>query len=385
MRALLFIPLFALQMAYSLSAFASFDLVGSHPEARAWYPSSGDDRHGREIADLQAYAGRIYVGFGRDDIEPSVGWRDLPIRYFNQSNALSSNQGGLGSQEISIFEVMNGLLFVPAEDREGDDYAVCTSISCSGKNFTGAESGHHIYAATEYNGNLYMAGSSGSTSCTATVWRSTNSGSTWSVVRRMYKTNSHKGCARFTLLSVLNGKLYVQGYQYDWSPLNQAPCYSTDPDHLTCNWTSVPQVHILNGNSWSVSNNSIVSGVQKKPDGKEFAGKMVFLEYDRTLKSFNGSTTTIVKQFVRDYTISNGLLYVLMHNGAVERTTNLENWSTVDTSFSSSRSIEVLNDVVYVGTNQGQIFKSTVLVPCTDCTVVAPVLYLLLLSDEENP
>ena len=182
------------------------------------------------------------MGFGQDEQRPpSIGFQPLPIRYFNESNQLSSVQGTLKSQEMSIMEYLQGKLFTPAEDFEGNDYAVCSTSQCTGKSFTPVEHGHHIYAATEYNGHLYMAGSSGSTSCTATVWKSTNGGSTWSVARRMYKTNSYPGCARFTLFAVYNNKLYVQGYQYDWSEQNQAPCYPSKPEGDSCNWVAIRQ------------------------------------------------------------------------------------------------------------------------------------------------
>ncbi|MBL4673129.1 MAG: hypothetical protein JKX81_12800, partial [Arenicella sp.] len=317
------------------------------------------------------------------------GYQPLPIRYIDVNNQLSNPQGYLLSQEMSIMEPLQNKLIIPSEDYEGDDYAVCNSSSCSGHAFIGIDRSSHIYAAAEYSGNLYLAGSDG-VACDATVWQSINGGDSWSVNRTMSKSNNYLGCARFTLLAVYNNKLYAQGYQYDWSLKGQSPCFplpsvsscNPDPASATCNFVSVPQVHILDGNTWSTSNDLIINSVQKKPNGKSFVGKLVFVE-SGVLKSFDTNSVLTLINNVRDYTISEGWLYVLKTSGHVVRTSNLTSWYQVDTGPSNSKSIAVLNKFIYIGTSQGQVYKSDELQPCgADCTESLPAILLLLFDQE---
>ena len=91
----------------------------------------------------------------------------------------------------------------------------------------------------------------------------------------MSKTNSYEGCARFNFLAVYDGKLYAQGYQYDYSEQYQAPCNSLLQYGDVCNFNTIDQVHILDngtgGNGqWSISNNPIVKHVEQQPYGHEF-------------------------------------------------------------------------------------------------------------------
>lgn len=385
-------------LTYSSISSAAFTFVANHPEARAWYPQQCANQCttnclGREIKTLGVYNDRVYMGFGQDDGPPPnfSGYQPLPIRYIDIENQLSNPQGYLRSQEMSIMEPLQNQLIIPAEDYEGDDFASCNSGSCTGHAFVGIEHSSHIYAAAEYNGNLYLAGSDSSV-CDATVWQSTNGGASWSINRTMPKTNNHLGCARFTLLANYNGKLYAQGYQYDWSIKGQAPCFpltsvspcNPNPASAACNFTSVPKVHILDGNTWTTSNKLITNSVQKKPNGKSFAGKLVFLE-SGVLKGFDTNSVSPLAINIRDYTISEGWLYALKTSGNVLRTSNLTAWQQVDTGPSNSKSIAVMHQTIYLGTSQGQVYKSDKLQLCgAACAPPLPAIFLLLFSQQED-
>jgi len=259
---------------------------------------------------------------------------------------------------------MNGALFIPSEDWEGDDYSKCSSTGCISNSFAPAERSHHVYAAAEYNGNIYMVGSSGEANCTATVWKSIDDGNSWSVDRVMSKDNNYFGCARFAFVGVTAGKLFVQGYQYDWSAAGEEPCAVGQDESSTCNWRVRPEVHVLNGEVWSVSTSNPILTSNLGSRVVHFAGKMLFTSsWWDDLSSYNGTTKKHIRDDVKKFTMSGGWFYVLTNSQKVLRTKNLVNWFNVDQAPSNAISIEVENNAVYVGTTNGQVFKSPISEP----------------------
>jgi len=301
------------------------------------------------------------MGFGRDDNRPEGGrYFPLTIRYIDQNDQLSAPQGVLRSQEMSTMEVMQGALYIPAEDFEGDDFNKCNDQVCTQGNFDPVESSHHVYATAEYDGAVYMVGSSGSTDCTATVWKSSDGGFSWSIELTMSKDNGFPGCARFSLTGVVNNKLYVQGYQYDYSEAGEAPCAIDDDESKTCNWRIRPDVYTLDQGVWSHSLSNPVMKSTFHYRTVPFLGKMFFKGGRYELNSFHNDVRESIRNDVLTFSVSGEWLYVLTSSRDVFRTKNLVDWNFLDRAPVGSLSMEIANNAVYVGTNDGQVFKSLI-------------------------
>lgn len=360
------------------TVLAEFSFVATHPEADQHYASG---EAGGYIKVLRAYNGKIYMGYGQNDGPvlwqncpvddrygfgdpnyPNGKYCDIKLRYLDPATGtLSVPVAEIRAQQADTLEVMGGNLYFLAEDPDENyyPYVKCTSTTNCFKASLSGTTPEHLYSATVLNGHFYIAGSEG---YNGAIWRSTDNGSTWSIIhqRQTVVTNpnaDYPGCyTRYNSVGSYQNNIYAQAYDY----------HSGQGYHST----------IYNGSSWNSSPN-LDSGRRRKG----FAGKMVFISYAR-LSSFNGTMKSQEYGFdVRDFAINGGYLYVLRADGKVYRTTDLNGWSYVDTlpGGVAGRSIEVLNEIVYVGTENSKIYKSTAII---DCVNIVPLIYLLLLDDE---
>ena len=77
------------------------------------------------------------------------------------------------------------------------------------------------------------------------------------------------------------------------------------------------------------------------------------------LTSFDGTDTqTRTSDFIYDYVIKDDFIYMLKTDRSVCRTRNLSGIQCIDTAPAEARSIEVMDDIIYVGTNTGAIYSS---------------------------
>lgn len=358
---------------------AEFTYLATHPEANQHYRPG---EYGRHISVLRAYEGKIYMGYGQNDRE--VVWQNCPaddlygprrfpdypygiycdikLRYFDPATeTLSDPVAELRAQQADTLEVMGGNLYFLAEDPDEYEYPYvkCTSAdNCFKATLTGSRP-EHLLSATVLDGNLYIAGSD---YYDGVIWRSTDNGATWQILNKRQAdiTNSVTDyigcCSRYNGVGSYQGKLHAQAYDY----------HSGQGFHST----------VYDGTTWNAGPN-LYSGRRRST----FAGKMVFIGFYQFFTYDGEVKEQAYPTFVRDYAISDGYLYLLQYNGEVYRTTNLQEWSFVDSmpNNSSGCSIEILNGVVYVGTKESQLYKSTVLV---DRINLFPILQLILSEDD---
>jgi len=118
-----------------------------------------------------------------------------------------------------------------------------------------------------------------------------------------------------------------------------------------------------NGNTWQQGPN-ILLHVPPGPNAsggvlnfrhETFAGKLV-MKQSRSLTSFDGVIAETLRSNVRNYTVTDDVLYVLEEGGSIFSTTDLIAWSFVDQAVSSAVSIEVVGDDIYLGTDDAKIF-----------------------------
>ncbi len=101
------------------------------------------------------------------------------------------------------------------------------------------------------------------------------------------------------------------------------------------------------------------------------------------MHAFDGvSTTQVNDALIQDYTIAGDELYVLRYSGQVCRTQNLLSYNCFDVAPLTARSIETLDDFVYIGTTQGKIYKAPI--PERITTGFLPAIYYLLFGEEST-
>ena len=99
------------------------------------------------------------------------------------------------------------------------------------------------------------------------------------------------------------------------------------------------------------------------------------------LYAFDGVSTTLANDAtIYDYTIAGDELYVLRTSSQVCRTKNLLSYNCFDVAPLTARSIETLDDFVYVGNTLGQIYKAPI--PDRPTTAFLPSLYYLLFDED---
>lgn len=353
----------------SLAAHAQFTLVANHPEARAYYPTNDDgvgSPRGRYINVLRNFQNRVYIGFGGDNAETIFGgYLPLAIRYLDENDQLSVPQGALLSQEMDQMEVFQGSLWIPAEDYEGDEYRKCDFLFCQQGLFRLPERASHVYQVAEYNGSIYMVGSIGFfPNCDGAVWKSSNGGNSWSISLRLpvVDINPELSCGRIGLIGVTDNRLFIQPYQFENIIIDGEIGAAFEFELL-------PDVYQLDQNEWSkLSSNITLQEIGFGGRSVSYLGKMVFIDRGYAgggrLVAFDGSTKTIITSGVISYTVFGGQLYVLLNDWSVRRTDDLSRFEfLVSGAPSNSISMEIANGAVYVGTTNGQIFKSLLPVP----------------------
>ena len=362
------------------NAWAAFKHVATHPEAANTFHSTPQpagvfqvSHRGREIKVLRAYKNRLYIGYGQDDGPNKPGsctpyyvsqagapWCALVVRYYDPATGrLSGSQGSIRSQELSTLEVMGGSLYGLAEDSEGtDDYVKCSTSGCRGGVIDAARIAH-LYSATEMNGVIYMAGSSGRD---GVIWKSSNGGAHWTETLRATAEN---GASDFSRFYEVGGPVYGLVYAH------------------ARDWYNGYQIHskTYNGNASNQWVNKFTGLETFLPTFRlrGFANTAVYIE-GVELREYNGVTSQLHSvAHVYDFAIADGWLYALSNESRqhkVFRTKDLKSWRYFDTAPSTAISIEVVAGHVYVGTSNARIYKSDT--SLDENIVMAPINYLLL-------
>ncbi len=249
--------------------------------------------------------------------------------------------------------------------------AIRSGNSWSAKSATniGPTEAFHLYEIVSYAGSLWIAGDSVNRSAqtqTPMIRRSTNGGSTWTAALTLPNLTGPGFASFFGLAAVLNGKLYTQATYIHGQPAE--------------NFT-----RIYDGSSWTTGP-TIFPFWGRSRKANEFKNHIVFIHNINSLVAFNGSATNNVGTVaITDYTIDNGFIYILRQtNKMVYRTdrTDGTHFVEVDQAPLNASSIGVLNNVLYVGTENSQIHKSDVdLSAIAAPPIVAPVNYLLLTNN----
>ena len=121
--------------------------------------SSGQDIYARNVWDLQAFKGRIYVGGGNwDNKGPAPNAGPVPILAWDSKTETIVCEGQVDDEEISRFEVIAGKLYIPGADaRQSWDFGnlYCREPDGRWQKRRTIPRAIHVFALTGYKGLLY--------------------------------------------------------------------------------------------------------------------------------------------------------------------------------------------------------------------------------------
>ncbi|MBP9761512.1 hypothetical protein KBD11_00380 [Candidatus Saccharibacteria bacterium] len=209
----------------------------------------------------------------------------------------------------------------------------------------------HVYDIVTMNGtDLWMIGSKSISGVDhGQVWYSGDGGTSWSLSLDALPASSKNNVLRFTFAAPLNGKLYVQGYEFEAGA-------STMSGTVSYSW-------VFDGNRWSKVS---AAGFALSSNAQPFNGKVLMTsgESNGSLQAFDGKTSTTVMNNSVNHTIGlDGYVYAITYNGmgekSIVRSKDLLTWQSMTAAPSQSYSIGVDGDYIYVGTTDSKLYRAS--------------------------
>lgn len=180
--------------------------------------------YANNVWDMQLYNGKIYLGHGNSsNVGPAQNAGPIPVIYFDTANAQFETQAVTNSnpsivpstrkyvdeEQIDLFKVMNGKLYIPGHDSDGESWDWGNFYRLDGEVWTkyrNLPKGVHVYDLAYYKGKMFAALG---TETKPTVLISHNEGESW----QHFATINTFGFRAYTLFEI-QGKLYASAMMY---------------------------------------------------------------------------------------------------------------------------------------------------------------------------
>ncbi|MBU1238889.1 hypothetical protein KKF84_19670 [Myxococcota bacterium] len=237
---------------YTFSQWA--EPIGDYITINASELQSMDFR--QAISELMVFDDALYIGYGDADL--NLG-RVTPIevRYFTSLDASDLHSDfATDEEEISLYRVCGGQLFIPGVDATEDDLmGNVYSLSSGGSWYKSRtlEWGWHVHDTACYNGKIYSVGSGGTiddynnSTVNAYLWESSDDGETFTVARQVAHP-APPGDNRLTQLLAVDDVLYAFGY-YSSTSTSYTSAFSLESGEFLP--YSAPNFFVLN--TWNLS------------------------------------------------------------------------------------------------------------------------------------
>ncbi|MES2631044.1 MAG: Ig-like domain-containing protein [Patescibacteria group bacterium] len=328
----------------------AFQYVGTHPQADVETTDKA-----QQITALTSWNGKIYSGYG--DWERNTG--PMAVSPFDPATGkiAATPEFTAETEAVEIFKVINNKLYALHVDPRGGwgaTYSVADASTGTTvwKNVTGKIPYTHTFGITQglTANEIFISGQSDEGSGSnevAKVYRSTDNGETWS---QSLSIPSRGGFNRMMFIGKVNGKIYAQN-------MSMADFNGADPQSKA--W-------VFNGSSWSST--TPIQALMAY-DGNEFGGKLVLRSNPSggSLLSFDGRNTTTIRSSIIDYTIgADGYIYSLSWEGfnsskkLVVRSKDMTTWENVTYAPQDASTITYLNNSLYVGTFESELYKAVI-------------------------
>ncbi|WP_434751398.1 hypothetical protein [Paenibacillus amylolyticus] len=199
----------------SVDVTNKLDLLGK-PFKKAPYANN--------VWDMQLYNGKIYLGHGNSsNTGPAQNAGPIPVVYYDAANAkfetqavtnnnpsvVPSTKMYVDEEQIDIYKVLNGKLYIPGNDSDGESWDWGNFYRLNGEVWTkyrNLPKGVHVYDLAYYKGKLFAALG---TETKPTVLISHNEGESW----QHFATINSLGFRAYTLFEI-KGKLYAAAMMY---------------------------------------------------------------------------------------------------------------------------------------------------------------------------
>ncbi len=321
---------------------ADFQLLAVHPDALLQPQSSV----GRTISNITPFDGKLYFGYG--DYSANTG--PMVIRALAADTATWSDPLlSFGSESISLYRNLGGKLYTPNIDPLGlpgdNQGGYALGIPAGGGVAWSQEDrieATHVFDINSLDGSdLWMVGS---LLQNAGVWRSTDGGQSFTTVRLDAPTNG--GISRYFGAAVYQNQLYIQPRDgnsvVDASLVFDGTDWTTGPD-------MVPDDGSANRYPW-------------RPE--VFIDELVY--FDRFASSanlyrFDGTQAELAhSEGMYDFFVTADTLFGLTTSSKVIGTSDLVNWTEYGTAPETARSLGMVEETLYVGTTDSEIYMITV-------------------------
>lgn len=230
--AVLIAILMAPQAAQAAAPELPFALLGTHPQAATQATSSG-----KYISSMKIWNGKLYMAYG--DYYSNTG--PVSVNPFDlNSGSFDGVAITMPSEALSQWKVINNKIYSASVD------PTCGG-TCQSSYVVGDANGNwqlktpfnaeHVFGITTYNGtDLWLFGATGGP--TATLWRSTNDGASWTVMQTSENEPGGDNTERYYWAETLNGTLYAQAHFYDINPIQSfnGSTWSTGTIDRTCGY-----------------------------------------------------------------------------------------------------------------------------------------------------
>jgi len=329
---------FAVSFSFIDHALAKFDFFAEHPFANEIGISND------QIEDLMFYQGSIYAGYGthaNHSFATRICGFTPPNRTFECPEVFDSEGAG-------HFRNIDNKLYIAGIDprppashfyirKSGEDWfaqpAFTTNVA-------------HIYDIESSGGNLWVTLTKFDDD--SRVMKGNDNG-VWEESLFVTPESGHttQNYSVLYFVAEYQGVLYTQAFD----TLDGIRPYSFMSSDNGDTWPQGPNILL------HVPPTPNSSGGVLNFRHEIFAGKLV-MKQSRFLTTFDGIDAETIRSNVRNFTVTDDVLYVLDESGSIFSTVDLVNWVFVAESVNNASSIEVLGDDIFVGTEDANIYWS---------------------------
>ena len=302
------------------------------------YAAAQPTKYGRELHTLEGWRRELYMGYG--DWDENTGPIEVSV-YQPKANTFSTKLT-FPTEAILIYRAIGDRLYAPAIDPVGSGQSASVAIGPPNGlwwNNNNVFVTHAFDIATLDGRDLWLVGARDRE---AIVVRSRDRGATWTTSLAMPSQSVEPGdFARFYFVFALDGKIYVQGDDYFAG--------------------THPRSKVFNGTAWDDGPDLSPRRGPTRP--VHYAGRVVYLGR-LGLNVFDGRSVRSTGFRVVDFKSCATALYIL-REGVVSRSSDLSTWTAVATAPPNTVSIGFLDETLYAGTAQSELYRFSMPVPCS--------------------
>jgi hypothetical protein len=315
-------------------------------------PIKDEPASARKIKDLQAWQGRVYLGYG--DWNKNLG--PVNVWYYQPDPCGFINEATLDDENaIDRYVVIGDDLYIPGTDpRESWDYGNFYRNCNDGEGwqkFRTIPNGVHNFDMEKYKGKLFAALGTDGTHKEYALQYSEDDGNTW--------TSAVDAVSyRFLNLFKMNGKLFAVAKDSTLYRFNCTESKFTVRDtRLAPDW---PSDSYTVKRVTEVSDDVVLYIVNSSDVSSPSIYKLQPGEDGRKVPFFDGKNPC-------DIVAVNGRVYVLTeetsNTATVYTSTDLDNWTHVGSSFNCSgyspKSLAIMGNYYYVGNTNGDMWADS--------------------------